>query len=510
VKRRSLLQLLPATAVATFVAPGLFFKSAASAAPKVSLGLNFTGTVYWSTEFPFSNLAYNAAPWRVQKFGESFTWDTPLPPMTDDGYPLAVPAKSYIESFLIFTPHRGDIGEEVSVYYDGKGTLDYANGARLQKRKSGYDEVRNLTDAGSFTVRLLKTDPSDPLRNIRVYQRGAIPKGTFRPAFLERLKGMQTLRFMDWMATNNSTVRRWSERPTVGIFGRSDRGVPIEIMVELANVTKIAPWFTLPHLADDDYIRRFAEMVKSSLDPSLKIYVEYSNEVWNSMFKQAGYASEQGMAAGLADNPYQAQLAYYSQRTSEMLAIWEDVFSGSRDRVIGVYAAQSANEWTSDVILSTGEASKYCDVLAIAPYFGNALGSPDTANDVAGWSLDKVFDVLSAEIEGENLQAIRKQAELARKFGVMLVAYEGGQHLAGHHGAENNKQLTKLMIAANRDPRMGALTARHLELWASAGGGVYALYASMVEPSKWGSWGLLEYEGSSSPKWDAVQKLLGR
>jgi hypothetical protein len=55
---------------------------------------------------------------------------------------------------------------------------------------------------------------------------------------------------------------------------------------------------------------------------------------------------------------------------------------------------------------------------------------------------------------------------------------------------------------------MGALYARHLDLWASAGGDVYVLYSSMTEPSKWGSWGLLEFEGSSNPKWDAVQQFV--
>lgn len=506
--RRSLLQLLPATAVAAAIAPGSLFEARAQSPAKVSLGLNFNGMVYWATEQPFSNLAYNAAPWRVQINGEPFTWDTPLPPMSDDGYPLEVPPRSEIESFLIFTAHREHIGREVSVYYDGKGTLMYSGGASLEKRKPGCDEVRNMRKDDAFTVRLVKTDPDDPLRNIRVYERGAVPKGTFRQAFLDRLQGMHTLRFMDWMATNDSKIRQWQDRPKVGTFGHSDRGVPLEHMIELANVTRIDPWFTMPHLADDDYVRRFAEQVKSSLDPSLRIYVEYSNEVWNSMFGQARYASEQGVAAGLADNQFQAQLAFYSKRTSEMLAIWEDVFSDSRDRVIGVYAAQSVNEWTSEIILSTGDARKHCDVLAIAPYFGNSLGSPETANDVAGWSLDRVFAQLAAEIEGDNLQAVKKQADVARKYGVKLVAYEGGQHLVGYTGAENNEQLTKLLIAANRDPRMGALYTRHLELWASAGGDVYALYSSMTEPSKWGSWGLLEFEGSSNPKWDAVQQFV--
>lgn len=506
--RRTLLQLLPASAIATLIAPGSLFEARSAPAAKLSLGLNLSGTNYWATEQPFSNLAFNASPWRVQINGAPFTWDTPLPPMSDDGYPLSVPAGSVIESFLIYTTRREHIGREISVYYEGQGTLQYTLGARLEARTPGCDHVRNLRGDAPFTVRLTKTNPDNPLRNIRVYERGKAPKETFRQPFLKRLQGMEALRFMDWMATNNSKVRHWRDRPKVGMFGQSEFGVPLEQMVELCNVAKIDPWFNMPHMADDDYVRRFAEQVKSSLKPSLKIYVEYSNEVWNSMFSQAKYASEQGLAAGLSDNPYEAQLKFHSQRTTEILAIWEDVFAESRDRIMGVYAAQSANEWTSEVILSSKGAKKHCDVLAIAPYFGGSFGAPEVANEVAGWSLDRLFSELAADIEGANLQSIQKQAQVARKHGVKLVAYEGGQHLVGHTGAENNEQLMELFITANRDPRMGALYARHLNLWKNAGGDLYALFSSMQEPSKWGSWGLLEFEGSRSAKWDAIRKIL--
>jgi hypothetical protein len=279
-------------------------------------------------------------------------------------------------------------------------------------------------------------------------------------------------------------------------------------MIELCNIVEIDPWFNMPHLADDDYMRRFAQQVKSSIRPSLKIYVEYSNEVWNSMFGQAGYASEQGLAAGLSDNPYEAQLRFYAQRTTEILAIWEDVFSDTRDRIIGVYAAQSANDWTSTTILSSKGVKDHCDVLAIAPYFGGSLGSPERADEVAEWSLDRLFSELGTEIESDNLHAIQKQSQIARRHGVKLVAYEGGQHLVGHGGAENNERLVDLFIAANRDRRMGELYRRHLNLWWAAGGDLYAFFSSMSEPSKWGSWGLLEFEGSSHHKWDAIQQVL--
>lgn len=39
-------------------------------------------------------------------------------------------------------------------------------------------------------------------------------------------------------------------------------------------------WINIPHAADDEYVTNLAKLIKDKLDPSLKVYVEYSNEVW--------------------------------------------------------------------------------------------------------------------------------------------------------------------------------------------------------------------------------------
>ena len=91
-------------------------------------------------------------------------------------------------------------------------------------------------------------------------------------------------------------------------------------MIELCNEVKIDPWFNMPHLADDDYVQRFAEQVRKDLDPSLNVHVEYSNEVWNTMFDQADYAGKQGLALGFSNDGYQAQLRYYAHRATQIIS----------------------------------------------------------------------------------------------------------------------------------------------------------------------------------------------
>ncbi|CDN55729.1 Cellulose-binding domain protein [Neorhizobium galegae bv. officinalis bv. officinalis str. HAMBI 1141] len=508
--RRMFLQMLSNVAIAP-VLSGI--PSGANAGDEIfpeQVGLNITGMSYWATEQAFSNLAYNASPWRVQVKDAPFTWDTPLPPMTKDGYPTRVPAGSFVESFLIFTAHRKNLPVQLSVHYDGKGKLGYIAGAELESRSPGRDDVRNLRKEAPFTSMVMETDPTDPIRNIRVYERGPIPKETFRAPFLDRLSGMSTLRFMDWMGTNNSRVQSWSDRPRPGQFGKSELGVPLEHMIELCNLVKSDPWFNMPHLADDDYVRHFAEQVRKDLDPDLKIHVEYSNEVWNTSFDQADHARSRGLALGFSTNDYEAQLRYYAQRTNEILAIWEDIFGAARQRIVGVYSAQSVNVWTSETILSWKGVKAHADVLAIAPYFGGGFGAPDRQEEVSRWSLNRLFSALENEVETDNKKTIQEQAAIAKQYGVKLYAYEGGQHLVGSSGAENNERLTNLFVAANRDRRMGELYLRHLRNWRMSGGDLYAVFSSMSEPNKWGSWGLLEEEGGSHPKWQAIQQVLKR
>ena len=267
----------------------------------------------------------------------------------------------------------------------------------------------------------------------------------------------------------------------------------LEYLIQLTNTLTADPWFCMPHLATDDYIRRFAEMVKAQLKPGLKVYLEYSNECWNGMFGQARYCRDKGKALRLSNNDFEAQLRYYSKRSVEIFGIWEQVFGGT-DRLVRVLAAQSANPWTSQQVLNFEEACKHADVLAIAPYFGNCAGDPKSQAEAAQMTVDQVLDKC-AEYIAQGNKAIAAQARIAQEHGLRLVAYEAGQHLVGHGGAENSKVLEDLFHAANRHPRMKDLYLAYLSGWKANGGTLAMIFSSMGTYSKWGSWGLMEHHG---------------
>ena len=102
--------------------------------------------------------------------------------------------------------------------------------------------------------------------------------------------------------TNGSTVVRVGRPPARRRRHLRERdGVPIEVMINLANTLHGDPWFCIPHQATDDYVRQFAALLRARLDPTLRPHIEYSNEVWNTSFAQTQWAIAESQRLGLRD-----------------------------------------------------------------------------------------------------------------------------------------------------------------------------------------------------------------
>ncbi len=530
----------------------------------ISIGTNLSELVYYGTQQPFKDLARLAEwiPQKTQPYGWAYEgWNT--------GETLDVDNNGWVKSLHTEdSTHKYDtvsavisLGTNPSktyvLLYDGEGTIQYSFDGRknVQMSNMGKDVI-DITHAGTETnasiyIRITETNPTNYLRNIRLValeDQKSYKTDIFNPKFIEKIEPFSTLRFMDWMKTNNSSQKDWSDRPTLKSSTWNNFGAPVEVMVDLANKTNSNPWFTMPHQATDSYIRRFAEYVKNNLKPGLKVYVEYSNEVWNGAFQQGNYAEEQGKKTwtNSGDSDYTKRINWYSKRTTEVVGIWNKVFAGQTDQVIGVMGAQSGNVWTGQQALSyawqssnvggtqkalnsaTKTSADYgVKAIAIAPYFGYYLGAPENQTQVEAWTkdsdggLNKLFNelttggVLSGGPAGGALQESYNQiaayATLAKEKNLQLVAYEGGQHLVGFSGVENNQAIDNLFRQANRDPRMGAIYTEYITKWNQLGGGLFVNFNDISTNSQWGSWGALEsVNQTSSPKYDALIGLLNR
>jgi hypothetical protein len=471
------------------------------------LGINLSGARDWNTELPFVDVFHLARSWVSQREGADW----------GQGPALDLDGRGWIKSLgqgcsadaLMCTIADGRFpqGQYVCLY-EGSGAVEMMNVARIVSSRPGRIVFEPRRDGKGFALRINATDPSDYIRDIRVIMPGfedSYAEQVFNPSFLERWKSFRAFRFMDWMATNGSTVAEWDDRPKVDDAVWTVKGVPLEIMIELCDRTGIDPWFCMPHRATDDYVRRFARQVDEGLDRSRKAYVEYSNEIWNGIFEQSTYASDEGTRLGLGADRFQASLLYGSRRSVEIFGIWEREFGGA-DRLVRVMASQAANSRVSEQKLGFEDAYEKCDALAIAPYFGLCPSPTSTpsAQDVGQWPVGRVLDYLEGTALPEAIGWMRASKAVADRYGVDLIAYEAGQHAVGIQGGENVDAATSVFQAANRDARMGTIYRRYLDAWKRAGGGLCAIYSSVSAWSKWGSWGLLEYYDDETPKFRAV------
>lgn len=308
-----------------------------------------------------------------------------------------------------------------------------------------------------------------------------------------------------------SPVRYWHERAqmkqaTWGGEKEGLRGAPVEIMVALANKLHADPWFSMPHMATDDYIKHFASYVRDHLRPGLKVYLEYSNEVWNTQFSQAHYVRDQGQMYALDTDRDKAGQKYYSQRSVEIFDMWEKSF-GSLRRLVRVMSGWTSKEKITHTILTYNNAYKKTDAFAIAPYVFGHYEKLRKARSVA-----QVFGIINNKNNPYSLpkvlEYISKQAKVTKDLGVDLIAYEGGQGLVIPKSKEGSA-ANRALYAANRDYRMMQLYQQLLTGWKRAGGKTFVHFTAPQTFQKYGSFGTKEYITQPTNKAPKYRALLG-
>jgi hypothetical protein len=490
------------------------------------IGTNLEGITYWTSQLPFVDVMKSSSAWG-----------------SNDGRPLDLDVNGYVRSLAPGqTAHkltlraiggRYPAGRYV-VRYKGEGRLTFNFDARVVSQQPGEMLIEVTPSNNGVWVEIEATNPLNYLRDIEMIMPGGICEGDafthvaspqdcgstpflsfassnilFYPVFADRLRGYSVLRFMDWMETNNSPVTNWSQRtPMSYSTWATTTGGPIEVMIALANLVGAHPWFTIPHQSDDAYVQNLAQMVKAQLNPALGIYVEYSNEVWNSIFAQKTYVNNQ---AGAQSPPIDG-LQYHALRSRTVGRIFKDVLGESR--VVAVLGAQAASPSTAtrglDYLKSRFGTSIGIDAVAIAPYFA-VFANPDTASTYTAMTLDAFFAYVRTTVLPEPARWTATYRQVANAYGVRLIAYEGGQHLNGVRGGENDPALNALFDAFNRDPRVKQIYLDYLAGWKQAGGELFVHFNDVSRYTKRGRWGALEYIAQprvDSPKFDALRTFI--
>jgi hypothetical protein len=191
----------------------------------------------------------------------------------------------------------------------------------------------SATNTGVTNISIMR--PASPGNMTTSYPAGTL----YTSAYESLIDQFSAVRFMDYLATNsptgdvggNATVN-WTDRLTPadssqqGIAPASEinyqgQGGAIEYAVELCNETGKDMWINIPSQASDTYVTDLADGLLYGfnstggvytaptaspafppLDSNLKVYVEYSNEVWNAGFTQNSLVQSIAVADVSANN----------------------------------------------------------------------------------------------------------------------------------------------------------------------------------------------------------------
>lgn len=406
----------------------------------------------------------------------------------------------------------------------------------------------------------------------------------FNPDYLLFLRNFKVIRMMNLMEASLKRlcftadncpvgVGTWDHRAKIddAVWGGNDgrtadedhKGVPVEVMISLANTLQRDIWINIPHVASDDYVNQYAKQVFSELDTSLKVYLEYSNEVWNSGFAGYSYTTSEGNKLNLNTIPaetqqycntlsdenrgnnqrchgdYYARLRFYSQHAVEIFNTWNTEFGGSNARLVRVLGSFVGDTVLTERMLQHISTNDI-DSVAIAPYFYGCpypSACPKAAKSLRGAiTVDDVFDVIDQpgkdinnpndftnDIDVKSLEGtintVKKQLSIVNQNNLELVSYEGGQHLVttifGGQVVQSDKpRLRKLFNDANRDPRMKERYFRFLNAWKdlseNGGASLFTIYTMPQSYYRFGNFGIKEHLNQprvESPKYDGVMSF---
>ena len=512
------------TCAAVLVAFSLATPAASAARP---LGGNVNGQAPWTADFAFANAFVTASTPRPLEPDGSLDLDSSVP-LDGNGWPkadfgvyvseVAPPPGNY--SISGSSTRRPTVGLRLTPGTVGPLTWDSRNRRFRVTVRVDSQGTPGLHGRLILTFR----NTGGGVRGLRVVRPGhdAYRHPVFSDRYISFLRAHRptVLRTMDLTATNNNPVARWSERTLPGRWGMrtlsrriatdwapagevltSERGMAWEYAIELCNRVGSDCWINIPLHADDDYVRRLAALVESRLSSRLKVWVEYSNEVWNDGFWQTG-ANRRLALADLAAG--RGRLAWDGDRDPVSLGdrrvaaravaigrIFRSTFGSSASRVRTVLAFQYANpdrtrNQLEYVAAVHGRPSSLLSAIAIAPYVNLGFDPDGESLDVPGLTTDGVLGLLSEDIDGfAGSPFMPTWRTLSTRFSLPLVAYEGGPDTFGPNNIDAK-------TSATLDPRMRGLVERYLGAWFAQGGGQFNWYTLGADPygHRYGTWSI--------------------
>jgi hypothetical protein len=474
--------------------------SAPAAEPARSLlGVNTDRLMYYSPACPTIDAIKTS-----ERFGSPKDPQDGKAPLDADGWPTA--------DFSVLV--HADVPGVTGVYKlscDGKADV-FGMWGKTAVTNVQFDGKRTTADVeyrggGPMAISLTGTDGG--VRNLKLLRPGyESDEQVFTDDYLKSKAPFGAVRLMNWTLTNDSKVSTWDERCKPTDAQWSVKGGPWEPWLDYAAKHHKDLWLCVPHQADNDYVRKLAELCKERLgDAPVHLYLEDTNEYWNWQFKQAKWI--EGKAKEVAadwklDEPRggsdDLRHRYHALRTLQIGAIFREVFGKTDKRVRPVLTGQLANpdatikavEW---IERHHGPSKKHLYGVASAMYFGNN-GDKMGRVDVSAAELAEHLRSAAgnwAKPGSKTGASQRKFNELAKREGIRAIAYEGGADLGQAPGKIKKEDLPRFIAAraeCQAHPATGEALKRHFDWWFSNGGQEYFYYKDFSIYNKSGYYGL--------------------
>ena len=411
----------------------------------MKIGMNLVAPVYFSRAWTFDNVIKMSRTWM-------FRGGTPEDkvPVFEDGYPdfsQIEDGQSVVTT--IFSSAQGHYpGGYYLFFYRGQGNISFSSNVDVISNDGPFWVLDVDPSVGSITMFIDSSDPTDHIRDMILTPASEWSGSPYQKIYIDHVKRFDTVRVGALQGVVNITVApdvnkrhvpnsvRYLGNGTGSSLPKGEDGVPIELLVTLANEAQVNPWFQMYHLFNEEYVRKFAQIVRDNLDPKLKARVEWSNEAWNSQFLVNSWVANEAERLGISTSEVIAQ------EIDRNWNIWLEEFAGQEDRIVKVIGAWNGNPSFAQDLLETGLVG---DELAVAPYIGiprNISSAYDSNTTV-----DQIFIDLNLAMPTV-LERTAAHLQLAKQYNLKLVCYEGGQ------GLISQLPWREAAFAAQRDSRM--------------------------------------------------------
>lgn len=322
----------------------------------------------------------------------------------------------------------------------------------------------------------------------------------WHPVYLQHQSenGAGVVRFMDWLKINGSdnTINTdWSDRGRANyvfsyfmVIGENYTrypiaaykqriGLPYEWMINLSNTIGKDMWIQVPHTSSDDVAQELARLIardveNGGLRKDLRVWIEYSNEIWNPV---EAYLPQVNKAKEAASEHFDIPVEEIEDLGEEhawgsghlqgqFLQAFEDEWRnlGQSDaRLINVVAGFTGNTAFNQNVLNAVKelGPDLIEVLAITNYFGHNVQGELFALHTFGenpgvWPAELYAGakkIISRSVYDAYNSWLMNYSELTEAEGIPLVAYEGGQHILalGYGDWENDAHADFMRFLEN-------------------------------------------------------------